>query len=110
VNYSLNEVKWIILSEDVFDRTISYIIRIPSDETGNETFSGELLYNDPQGGPVTLEIGGDSVVVVEGECLKGDEDCDGTVSDFELLDYVDQWVNGLVGDFDLLEAIDNWAG
>jgi len=32
-------------------------------------------------------------------CPKGDGDCDGTVSDFELLSYIDH----------LLEAIDNWA-
>lgn len=31
------------------------------------------------------------------------------VSDFELLSYVDMWVNGQVTDFDLLEAIDNWV-
>jgi len=41
--------------------------------------------------------------------LKGDGDGDGEVSDFELLDYIDQWVSGEVGDFDLLEAISNWA-
>jgi len=43
------------------------------------------------------------------ECKKGDSDCDGTISDFELLDYIDKWAQGLVEDFDLLEAIDNWA-
>jgi len=45
------------------------------------------------------------------ECdLKGDQSpCDGIVSDFELLSYIDQWVQGTVSDFDLLEAIDNWA-
>ena len=41
--------------------------------------------------------------------LKGDLNCDGEVSDFELLDYVDQWVQGLVNDLDLLAAINNWA-
>ncbi|MBU4265772.1 MAG: hypothetical protein KKE96_00925 [Candidatus Altiarchaeota archaeon] len=41
--------------------------------------------------------------------LRGDFDGDGNVSDFELLDYVDNWVNGFVNDFDLLEAIDNWV-
>lgn len=45
-----------------------------------------------------------------GACtIKGDEDCDGVVSDFELLDYINKWAQGLVGDFDLLEVIDNWA-
>ncbi len=43
-------------------------------------------------------------------CLvKGDTDCDAMVSDFELLGYINKWVNGLVEDFDLLTAIDNWA-
>jgi len=46
---------------------------------------------------------------IEG-CLKGDSDCSGTVSDFELLSYIDAWVSGQVTDFDLLEAIDNWSG
>ena len=41
--------------------------------------------------------------------LKGDTDGNGTVSDFELLNYINLWVNGQVGDFDVLEAIDNWA-
>ncbi len=41
--------------------------------------------------------------------VKGDEDCNGVVSDFELLDYINQWVQNKVTDFDLLTAIDNWA-
>jgi len=41
--------------------------------------------------------------------LKGDADGDGTVTDFELLSYIDTWVSGAVTDFDLLEAIDNWT-
>jgi len=41
---------------------------------------------------------------------KGDrEPCDGIVTDFELLNYIDLWVQGEVSDFDLLTAIDNWA-
>ena len=43
------------------------------------------------------------------ECLRGDSDCDGEITDFELLDYIDRWSNGEVTDFNLLEAIDNWA-
>jgi len=52
-----------------------------------------------------------TTTTIEGECpLKGDtQPCDGTVSDFELLAYINQWVQGSVSDFDLLEAIDNWA-
>ena len=44
-----------------------------------------------------------------GECIKGDADCDGAVSDFELLDYIDLWGSGEVSDFDLLAAIESWA-
>lgn len=51
-----------------------------------------------------------TTTTISGECPKGDENCDGTVSDFELLSYIDQWVQGSVDDFDLLKAIDNWAG
>jgi len=44
------------------------------------------------------------------ECdVKGDADCDGSVSDFELLSYINDWSIGLVDDFDLLAAINNWA-
>jgi len=109
VNSSSGEIKWILTGDGVVDRVVSYVIEIPSGEIGNRTFSGELLYNDPEGNPVTVGIGGDSTITIEGECPTGDADCDGAVSDFELLDYVDQWVQGSVSDFDLLEAIDNWA-
>lgn len=53
-----------------------------------------------------------TTTVMEDECpLIGDEDpCDGTVSDFELLAYIEDWVTGEVSDFDLLEAIENWSG
>lgn len=45
------------------------------------------------------------------ECpVKGDKPpCDGNVSDFEILDYINQWAKGNVEDFDLLVAIDTWA-
>jgi len=39
----------------------------------------------------------------------GDSSGDGTVSDFELLSYIGQWVAAEVGDFDLLNAISYWA-
>jgi len=109
LNSTKGEIKWILTGDEVVDRVVSYVIEIPSGEIGNRTFSGELIYNDPESNPVTVSIGGDSVMSIEGECPKGDADCNGTVSDFELLDYVDRWVQGLVDDFDLLEAIDNWA-
>ncbi len=48
---------------------------------------------------------------IPGTCpKKGDKTpCNGSVDDFELLDYINKWANGEVGDFELLEAIDNWA-
>jgi len=42
--------------------------------------------------------------------VTGDSNGDGIVSDFELLDYINEWVQGSVSDFNLLAAIDNWAG
>ena len=109
VNSTGEEIRWVLVDDEVFDRVLSYEIKIPLDELGNNTFSGELIYNDPSGDPVTLSIDGDSVIFVEGECPTGDTNCDGAVSDFELLDYLDQWIQGSVTDFDLLTAIDNWA-
>ncbi|MCU0916224.1 MAG: SBBP repeat-containing protein, partial [Planctomycetes bacterium] len=38
-----------------------------------------------------------------------DTDYDWVVGDFELLDYIDRWVDGNVGDFELLDTIDLWA-
>lgn len=43
--------------------------------------------------------------------IKGDRDSDGIVSDFELLEYIDEyWLVDLVTNQDLLEVIDNWGG
>ncbi|MBU4341077.1 MAG: hypothetical protein KJ928_00595, partial [Candidatus Altiarchaeota archaeon] len=39
----------------------------------------------------------------------GDADCDGIVSDLELLDYMDAWRDGTVGDMELLNAIAHWV-
>ena len=50
-----------------------------------------------------------TTTTISGECIKGDSDCDGTVSDFELLSYIDTWVIGEATDFELLAAIDAWA-
>ncbi len=41
--------------------------------------------------------------------VPGDSDGNGKVDDFELLAYIEKWVNGIVSDFDLLAAIANWA-
>ncbi|MBU4265862.1 MAG: C25 family cysteine peptidase [Candidatus Altiarchaeales archaeon] len=74
---------------------IYYFTVRAKDGAGNEDGNNVTLYGVP-----FLDSGCE---------LKGDSDCDGAVSDFELLNYIDQWVNGEVDDFDLLEAIDNWA-
>lgn len=51
-----------------------------------------------------------SIEISAGCSLKGDKlPCDGLVSDFELLDYISQWVQNKVTDFNLLDAIKNWA-
>ena len=39
----------------------------------------------------------------------GDTDGDGTVSDFELLDAIDDWASGTIDDFTLLDIIGNWS-
>lgn len=42
--------------------------------------------------------------------MKGDSTpCNGKVDDFELLAYINLWVQNTVSDFDLLDAIKNWA-
>lgn len=47
---------------------------------------------------------------LDGCSVKGDTPpCDGKISDFELLDYIEEWAKNMVSDFDLLEAIDNWT-
>jgi len=56
VNSTEGEIKWILTGDEVFDRTLHYVVEIPTTELGNGTFSGELLYNDPEGSPVTLEL------------------------------------------------------
>ena len=51
----------------------------------------------------------DQLPLVVSVTCKGDFDGDNVVSDFELLSYIDQWVDEEVTDFSLLEAIDNWV-
>ncbi len=110
INSTNREIKWIFTGEQVFDRVVSYIVEIPSNELGNRTFSGEMIYNDPNDNPITVITEGDSIINVEKQCIvKGDFNCDDKVSDFEILDYVSKWVKGEVSDFDLLDAINNWA-
>jgi hypothetical protein len=42
---------------------ITYEVEVPSTETGDKTFSGQILYNEPgTGNPVTEDIGGDTQI------------------------------------------------
>ncbi|MBU4406128.1 MAG: IPT/TIG domain-containing protein, partial [Candidatus Altiarchaeota archaeon] len=109
-NSATGEVKWILYGASLYAMNITYTVSVPANATGTGTFTGELKYNNVDGDPVTQTITGDTSIEISAGCaLKGDTDCDGLVSDFELLTYVDLWVQGTVTDFDLLEAIDNWV-
>lgn len=58
----------------------------------------------------TTTITTTTTTILEACPKKGDKaSCDGSVDDFELLDYINQWTAGYVKDFDLLEAVNNWA-
>jgi len=94
-----------------------------SDDNGRAEFS--LIFNESNYiEPKKLEVLEGENLIMEKEIdfftetpiiiettpiCKGDTDGDGVVSDFELLSYVDLWVQGEVSDLDLLEAIGNWA-
>lgn len=66
---------------------------------------GFVLYQGESTGPESSVIN-----VMNVTCdVKGDENCNGIVDDFELLGYINIWAEGLVGDFDLLEVINTWA-
>ncbi|MCG2782620.1 MAG: carboxypeptidase regulatory-like domain-containing protein [Candidatus Altiarchaeales archaeon] len=66
-----------------------------------------VTMRDVNGTSISLSTSNGAVTV--GTAVPGDVDGNGTVSDFELLDYIDQWSQELVGDFDLLAAIASWA-
>jgi len=46
--------------------------------------------------------------VLHSLCPVCDSDCDGKISDFELLECIGKWSQGLTSDSDLLGAIENW--
>jgi len=53
----------------------------------------------------------DEIIIAAPTCkfpIPGDTNCDGLVSDFELLDYINKWEAGDVDYFDLLKAIEIW--
>lgn len=107
-NSETGEVAWVLYGSSLETQTIIYYFCIPDNAIGNETFYGEFVYRDEAENEITEQITGD--VQVEFVTIKGDLDGDGTVSDFELLTYIDMWVDDEVTDFDLLEVIFNWIG
>jgi len=83
-------------------------INFNSIASGSITLSLEnVTMRDVNGTSISLSTSNGAVTVAS--AVKGDADGDGTVDDFELLNYIDQWSQELVGDFDLLAAIASWA-
>jgi len=106
-NSETGKVTWVLYGSSLETQTIIYYFCIPENATGNETFYGEFVYRDEAENEITEQITGD--VQVEFVTIKGDLNGDGTVSDFELLSYIDMWVDEEVTNFDLLEVIFNWV-
>ena len=63
---STGEVKWVFaggqINDDAMD--ISYIVDIPSGESGKHTFEGVVVYNDQDGDPVSVAIHGKSKIKI----------------------------------------------
>jgi len=102
----LGEIRWLLYGDEVYSRNLTYVTRAAENATGTAEFTGQLLYNDQANNSVTLTIGGDTGVQVG---YVADLDGDGEISDFELLAYIDLWVQKLVDDFGLLDAVDEWS-
>ncbi len=105
------EISWLFYGSDVMDGTINYTVHVPDTETigAVREFSGELVYNDPDGNPVIVQISGDMEVTIGYPFNSYDKDQDWIIGDFELLDAIDDWAKGNLGDFELLDLIDYWA-
>jgi len=99
------EIGWLLYEDDIYTRNMTYVAIIPSNFTGTAEFTGEAQYKDLENNSITLTIGGNTSVHVG---YVADTNGDGVISDFELLAYIDLWVQGLVSDFELLDAIDQW--
>jgi len=68
-NSLTGEIKWVFINPDVADVVITYQVRIPEGESEAKTFNGQLLYNDPQGSPVTNTVCGDARIATAGKDL-----------------------------------------
>ncbi len=54
------KVQWVLYGASFESQTITYTVSVPETATGDETFNGQVLYNDEEGTPVTDVTGGDT--------------------------------------------------
>jgi len=102
----IGEIRWLLYGIEVYSRNLTYVTGSPENATGTAEFAGELRYIDADEMQINVSIGGDSSITIG---YVADSDGNGVISDFELLGYIDLWVQKEVGDFDLLGAINEWA-
>lgn len=59
------EIKWLFFGTEVSDTgmDIVYEVAVPAGETGDKTFSGEILYNDPNTGELLTEVMGEDTAL-----------------------------------------------
>ena len=65
-NLETGVIKWVLVDQEVYSRTVSYRLLIPAGLNSTLSFTGALKYNDPMSVPVTLAIGGDSEITYAG--------------------------------------------
>jgi len=65
-NVETGVIKWVLVDQEVYSRTVSYRLLIPGGLDSTLSFTGALKYNDPMSVPVTLAAGGDSEVTYAG--------------------------------------------
>jgi len=93
---STGEIRWLFYGSGVVDMSICCNVHVPATETIGtvRSFSGEILYNDPSGNPVTVQVGGNNEVDICNPPMGCDENQDWVIGDFELLDLIDFWSAG----------------
>jgi len=88
-------------------------ITIPLTCSGNGTYIvnlTEISIKDTIEDSILFDVEFPLTQSIDCNPVPGDIDGDGEISDFELLSYIDRWVQEEVTDFSLLEAVDRWAG
>ena len=62
---STNEIKWVYTGGQITDTgmDINYTVSIPGDDSSLKDFSGQILYNDIEGKPLTETIVGDTSIL-----------------------------------------------